>query len=150
MRAKVRLTGEIYGIEGNCSERFNVASKQLEGFGLFERIPVGDRLAYLSALDAVRAGKAHCETQIRLPGPDMDGAFIHARASFCRLSDDTLGLCLQRVEAPAAKQAQPVSESKVKADRYLAGVSHELRTPLNAISRFFRYFAAGNVRRARQ
>ncbi len=136
VRAKVRLTGEIYGIEGNCGEGFKVSSKLLEGFGLFERIPVGDRLAYLSALDAVRAGKALCETQIRLPGPDMDSAFIHARASFCRLSGDTLGLCLQRVEAPAAQPAPPVSEGKVKADRYLAGVSHELRTPLNAILGF--------------
>ena len=134
VRARVRLTGEIYDIEGNCSDGFNVAPKLLEGFGLFERIPVGARLSYLSALDAVRAGGAQCETDIMLPG--LDGRFIHARASFCRISADTLGLCLQRVEAPAAQQAQPVSESKVKADRYLAGVSHELRTPLNAILGF--------------
>jgi two-component system, cell cycle sensor histidine kinase DivJ len=135
LRAKVRLTGEIYGVEGNCGEGFNVASNLLEGFGLLERIPVGDRLAYLSALDTVRAGGAHCETEIRLPGPDLDGAFIHARASFARLDAGTLGLCLQRIETPAAA-AQPVTESKVKADRYLAGVSHELRTPLNAILGF--------------
>jgi two-component system, cell cycle sensor histidine kinase DivJ len=136
VRAKVRLTGETFGVEGNCGEAFNVSSKLLEGFGLFERIPVGDRLAYLSALDAVRAGSAHCETQIRLPGPDADSAFIHARASFCRLDADNLGLCLQRIETPAVQPAQPVTESKVKADRYLAGVSHELRTPLNAILGF--------------
>ena len=136
VRAKVRLTGEISGVEGNCGEAFNVSSKLLQGFGLFERIPVGDRLAYLSALDAVRAGRAQCETQIRLPGPEADSALIHARVSFCRLSADALGLCLQRIETPAAQSAQPVSESKVKADRYLAGVSHELRTPLNAILGF--------------
>ncbi len=135
VRAKVRLTGEIYGVEGNCGVGFNVSSKLLEGFGLFERIPVGDRLAYLSALDSVRAGGAHCETEIRLPGPDLDGAFIHARASFVRLDAGTLGLCLQRIETPAVRP-QPVTESKVKADRYLAGVSHELRTPLNAILGF--------------
>jgi two-component system, cell cycle sensor histidine kinase DivJ len=136
VRAKVRMTGEIFGVEGNCGERFKVSSKLLEGFGLFGRIPVGDRLAYLSALDAVRAGAAHCEAQIRLPDADMEGGFIHVRASFCRVSEDNLGLCLQRIDAPAAPAAQPVTESKVKADRYLAGVSHELRTPLNAILGF--------------
>ena len=135
LRAKVRLTGELFGVEGACGEGFGIAPKLLEGFGLFERIPVGDRLAYLTALDAVRAGGAMCEAQIRLQGADL-GAFIHARVSFCRLDGDVLGLCLQRAEAPAAEPALPVSENKVKADRYLAGVSHELRTPLNAILGF--------------
>jgi two-component system, cell cycle sensor histidine kinase DivJ len=135
VRAKVRLTGEIYGVEGNCGEAFNVASRLLEGLGLFERIPVGDRLAYLSALDAVRAGKARSQTLIRLSGPDLNDGFVYARASFCRLGKETLGLSLQPVDAPAAAP-QPVTESRVKADRYLAGVSHELRTPLNAILGF--------------
>ncbi len=135
VRAKVRLTGEVYGIEGNCGEGFNVSPKLLEGFGLFERIPVGDRLAYLSALDAVRAGKARSQTPIRLSGPDLNGGFVYAQASFCRLGEETLGLSLQPVDAPAAA-LPPITESKVKADRYLAGVSHELRTPLNAILGF--------------
>ena len=134
VRVKVRLTGELFSIEGNCGDAFNIAPKVLEGFGLFERIPVGGRLAYLSALDAVRAGGAHCETDIMLKGPD--GGLIFARASFCRISSDVIGLCLQRIEAPSSQPAQPVTESKVKADRYLAGVSHELRTPLNAILGF--------------
>jgi two-component system, cell cycle sensor histidine kinase DivJ len=135
VRAKLLHTGEIKTIEGNSSEAFNIAASRLQGFGLFERIPVGDRLAYLSALDQVRAGAECSEAQIRLSPAGSGGAFVHARATFCRLPEGLLGLSLQRCDAPAAAP-QRVSEDSVRADNYLAGVSHELRTPLNAILGF--------------
>jgi two-component system, cell cycle sensor histidine kinase DivJ len=135
VRAKMILTGEITAVEGCSSDSFNICASMLEGFGLFGRIPVGERLAYLSALDAVRAGGERSEALIRLTSGGSQGAFIHARAVFCRLPDGLLGLSLQRVDAPAAAP-QPVTEDTVRADNYLAGVSHELRTPLNAILGF--------------
>jgi two-component system, cell cycle sensor histidine kinase DivJ len=135
VRAKLLLTGEICAVEGNSSDAFNIAASLLEGFGLFGRIPVGDRLAYLSALDAVRAGGDRSEALIRLTAAGSEGAFIHARAVFCRLPKGLLGLSLQRADAPLAAP-QPVTEDSVRADNYLAGVSHELRTPLNAILGF--------------
>lgn len=119
----------------------------LLGQGLFERVHVADRVAYLCALASLRegGGKQKAELRIRLPhttAADNFRAFVldavasgegkdRTIVAVLRDDDEASGL-RQRLE-DALQKADRVDLTK---DRFLAAVSHELRTPLNAIIGF--------------
>ena len=119
----------------------------LLGQGLFERIHVADRVAYLCALASLRdgGGKQKTELRIRLPhntAADNFRPFVldavasgdeHGRIIVAVLrSDDETNALRQRLE----DALQKVDSVDLTKDRFLAAVSHELRTPLNAIIGF--------------
>ena len=123
----------------------------LQGYGLFDRVHVADRPAYLRALtEAVNNGE---ETSIEFRARKLDpegraGDFVwlEMRCSPVDATSKTSegqAVCVlrdiserkeqqARVEA-AMKEAAIAQEAKA---RFLANVSHELRTPLNAIIGF--------------
>jgi cell cycle sensor histidine kinase DivJ len=130
----------------------------LLGHGLFDRVHVADRPAYLTALsDAARGGEA-CSVEFRLrrdaprergQGSQVDFIWVEMR---CRPLEQVLEtttpseaevVAVMRDVTDRKHQEQALDLARTAAEqadasktRFLATMSHELRTPLNAIIGF--------------
>ena len=125
-----------------------LAPELLLGSGLFDRIHVADRIAYLAAIADLRDGETRrrCELRLRLPRVPGEGTaenFHPFRLDLVRSAPggDFAGLLCDRSEV--AGLLATIDAAMTRADggeiaknRFLATVSHELRTPLNAIIGF--------------
>jgi two-component system, cell cycle sensor histidine kinase DivJ len=134
VRLKISLMGEVVEVAGDSAALIGASADVLSGFGLYDRVLVSDRVAYLSALDAMRAGTQKLNVQLRLRNGVENGAFSTFDVLFCKMAGDGIAALIEA--APEPVPVKPMSDEKIHADRYLAGVSHELRTPLNAILGF--------------
>jgi cell cycle sensor histidine kinase DivJ len=137
---------------------FNLRSAQLHGHGLFDRVHVADRPAYLTALgDAGALGAASSvEFRVRRDTADADGKPVaeflwiemrcrpfegtptapppaEGRDVVAVLRDVTERKRLQDAQLEAHAEAARANDAK---SRFLATMSHELRTPLNAVIGF--------------
>ncbi|WP_428700311.1 ATP-binding protein [Stappia sp.] len=144
--------GQVEAVTPSAAALFglapNTGARELSGDGLFARVHVGDRPAYLKALsDAAQDDTPHrIEIRVRKGAsqPGEAGQAAHAWMELnCRAGADGQVVSvlrdvdgekrlaserdLARTEAAAAQDAR---------SRFLATVSHELRTPLNAILGF--------------
>ncbi|MES0007964.1 PAS domain-containing sensor histidine kinase [Mesorhizobium sp. M0062] len=141
--------GEVLDASAKARTILKLPPELLFGAGLFDRIHLSDRVAYLSALADMRDGALarRLDLRVRLP---QDGSASTAdnyrpfqlelmRAEeqqetftlLLRENDETAEL---RDELAAANEA--AASAEVAKGRFLAVVSHELRTPLNAIIGF--------------
>jgi two-component system, cell cycle sensor histidine kinase DivJ len=135
---------------------FGAKLADLVGHGLFERVHVGDRPAYLTALaDAATLGESRsAEFRVRRDLADSglaEGQFIWIEMR-CRPLDqssevsgghDREVVAVMRDTTERKVQEQVLEEARAEAERanaeksrFLATMSHELRTPLNAIIGF--------------
>jgi cell cycle sensor histidine kinase DivJ len=131
---------------------FGVGTAELSGHGLFDRVHVGDRPAYLTALaDAAALGEVRSvEFRIRRGGDAeaQAGHFVWVEMR-CRPLDRANASAEREVVAVlrdvserktqerAIEIARAESErANAAKSRFLATMSHELRTPLNAIIGF--------------
>jgi two-component system, cell cycle sensor histidine kinase DivJ len=135
---------------------FGARVSQLMGHGLFDRVHVADRPAYLTALaDVATHGEARSlEFRVRYEAaehsPHAVGRFIWIEMR-CRPLEHAGGEQVQDREVVAVmrdiserkEQERVLEETRAETDRanaaksrFLATMSHELRTPLNAIIGF--------------
>lgn len=156
---RVARHGEVLDASAKARTLLKLPPELLSGTGLFDRVHLSDRVAYLSALADMRDGAAsrRLELRIRLPqnGNGQSGNLQHdsrlmadnyrpfllellraeeqgdAFTLILRENDETARL---REELAQANEAAAAAE--VAKGRFLAVVSHELRTPLNAIIGF--------------
>ncbi|WP_244423454.1 sensor histidine kinase [Nitratireductor aquibiodomus] len=141
-------TGDVMDTSCQAERVLNVRSDILLGNGFFERIHVGDRVAYLCAVSELTDGADQRAISIRLRMPAEGDAF---RAPGYRqfgvelLKEGDAGqiVAIIRDESDRAELEHEVARAreeariaKVESKRMLAAVSHELRTPLNAILGF--------------
>ena len=136
---------------------FGAPPHELLGLGLFDRVHVADRPAYLKALnDAAALGQAQSvEYRVRrdATGPGSEAPCFIWVEMRCRPLDRTEGdgesnhagevVAVMREVSARKAQEQALEEAHAEAEetyaarsRFLATMSHELRTPLNAIIGF--------------
>jgi cell cycle sensor histidine kinase DivJ len=140
--------GEVLDASRQARGILGLAPELLLSTGLFDRLHVADRVAYMCALADLREkeGLRRVEARIRVPGlagtvatdyrsfviemmrPAMDKPSITA---LVRADDETAAL-----RAALAASADTAESTELAKSRVLAAVSHELRTPLNSIIGF--------------
>ena len=132
-----------------AAERLIGASvTDLHGFGLFNRVHIADRPAYMSALANAAAQGDACSVEFRIrcdsDDPAVPAHFIWIEMR-CRAIGGTAGEVVtvlrdvtERKEREHAREAAHADAERGAAakGRFLAVMSHELRTPLNAIIGF--------------
>jgi cell cycle sensor histidine kinase DivJ len=147
--------GAVLFVSPAAERLFGVGTNELIDHGLFERVHVADRPAYLTALaDAATLGEERSlEFRVRRGGDlaTQGGQFVWVemrcrplecsvaggrpgeREVVAMLRDVTDRKTQERALEIARSESQRTNAAK---SRFLAAMSHELRTPLNAIIGF--------------
>jgi two-component system, cell cycle sensor histidine kinase DivJ len=143
--------GAVQFISPAAESLLGAQVSQLTGHGLFDRVHVADRPAYLTAMSAAARGGEAKSVEFRLKRDDTRGAvdFIWVEMR-CRPLEQsavatgeaevvavTRDITDRKMQEQALELARGAAEAADAAKtRFLATMSHELRTPLNAIIGF--------------
>ncbi|MCO5156897.1 MAG: PAS domain-containing sensor histidine kinase [Aquamicrobium sp.] len=142
----VRLSrnGEVENASAQAARIFGVEPELLLGNGLFERIHVADRVAFLCAASQARdeGRPARCEARIRLPAGEGGSVHHPFEIEMAPVGVGAVAAILRdgrekaELRERVARAGEKIDSAEISKGRFLATVSHELRTPLNAIIGF--------------
>jgi cell cycle sensor histidine kinase DivJ len=147
--------GHVLFVSPAAEPVFGAKRRDLHGRGLFDRVHVADRPAYLTALSDC-ASLRECRTvELRVRrdagAPGSGGGFVWIEmrcwpldralqtdaGADCEVVAVMRDVTAKKDEAHALEEARAAAErANVAKSRFLATMSHELRTPLNAIIGF--------------
>jgi two-component system, cell cycle sensor histidine kinase DivJ len=153
-----RRNGVVRFISPAAETMLGAPTARLLGHGLFDRVHVADRPAYLTALSDAARGTEERSVEFRLrrdvsrigehgPGGQVDFIWVEMR---CRPLEESGPMASEaevvavirdvtdrKIQEQALELARSAAEAADAAKtRFLATMSHELRTPLNAIIGF--------------
>jgi len=149
-----RRNGAVQFISPAAETMLGTQVTRLIGHGLFDRVHVADRPAYLTALsDAARGGEARSvEFRVRRDMPrgqnqQIDFIWVEMRcrpleqASTTAAEAEVVAVMRDVTDRKIGEQALDLAriaaeQADAAKTRFLATMSHELRTPLNAIIGF--------------
>lgn len=151
-----RRNGAVRFISPAAEAMLGVPVSELQDHGLFDRVHVADRPAYLTALAAAALGKDAQSVEFRLrrdvasgatseESPSTDFIWVEMRCRPLEPSslDEPEVVAVMRDVTDRKQQEHALDLARTAAERadaaktrFLATVSHELRTPLNAIIGF--------------
>jgi cell cycle sensor histidine kinase DivJ len=149
-----RKNGAVQFISPAAEAMLATPASRLLGHGLFDRVHVADRPAYLTALsDAARGGEARSvEFRLRRDAPRgaergrrnaAEFIWVEMRCRPLEQASESEVVAVMRDVTDRKIQEQALDLARTTAERadasktrFLATMSHELRTPLNAIIGF--------------
>ena len=156
--ARHRRNGSVQFISPAAEAMLGTPTTRLLGHGMFDRVHVADRPAYLTAISNAARGEAgSVEFRLRREAPlvreNGERSKIHfiwvemrcrqldkgeqAAASEAEVVAVIRDVTYRKIQERALELARNAAEqADVAKTRFLATVSHELRTPLNAIIGF--------------
>ena len=145
----MKSNGDVADVSAKAREVMGIPPELLLFSGLFERVHVADRVAYLCALADMRAGAEarRLELRLRVPAPAGEHKpdnYRHFSVEFAAGADDARMFTaiirendeVAELRAALAASADAAASAEIARAGFLAAVSHELRTPLNAIIGF--------------
>ncbi|HEU0018366.1 MAG TPA: PAS domain-containing sensor histidine kinase [Methyloceanibacter sp.] len=143
--------GRVLFVSQASQQLLGEAPEKLTGDGLFERVHVADRPAYLTALSRCSASGEPVTVEFRVRQQDPSGLERYSWVEMrCRPLQTSLGgaysagvlagtrdISLRKAQEDELTRARDEAESASRAKtQFLANMSHELRTPLNAVIGF--------------
>ena len=153
-----RRNGAVQFVSPAAESLLGAPVSRLLGHGLFDRVHVADRPAYLTALsDAARGGEARSvEFRVRRDAPrgrgPADFIWLEMRCRPLEQAAESEVVAVMRDVTDRKVQEQALDLARTAAEqadasksRFLATMSHELRTPLNAIIGFSEMIAQEDV-----
>ncbi|MBZ0218292.1 MAG: PAS domain-containing sensor histidine kinase [Fimbriimonadaceae bacterium] len=143
--------GEVLFASEGAQRVIGVCGSDLEGDGLFDRVLVADRPAFLTAISRAAKGYGEAMVEFRLRvgshhGMDATPVYSWVEMRCRRVAGENSNaevIAVTRDIAERKEQEFILLEARDEAEkanvaktRFLANMSHELRTPLNAIIGF--------------
>jgi cell cycle sensor histidine kinase DivJ len=154
--ARYGSNGSVLFVSPAAETLFNVRAGELMGHGLFDRVHIADRPAYLTALADAAAQNEPRSLEFRIRRGEGEGPYFIWVEMRCQAADadegasEVVAVLRDISERKTHEQAMDIAQreqerANAAKSRFLATMSHELRTPLNAIIGFSEMLADESI-----